>query len=248
VETNDDTSATVRVRETAGSKMGTKRLLLWDIDGTLINSGAAGHHAISRATAERCGGNGDLDGVEIAGRTDTSIARQVLEKYGEPVTDESVNSFLNLYVELLAEELPARPGRVLPGVLELLQRSASQPHSTLGLLTGNLERGARLKLEHYRIWHFFGFGAFADDHQDRNQLGAFARSRALEGTGIDFPASQVDVIGDTGHDIACGKAIGARTVAVATGSWSKERLASYHPDFLFDDLSNVDEVIKTLAW
>jgi phosphoglycolate phosphatase-like HAD superfamily hydrolase len=228
--------------------MGTKRLLLWDIDGTLINSGAAGHYAIARATAERFGGSGDLEGVEIAGRTDTSIAHQVLEKYGEPVTDESVSEFLNLYLRLLAEELPRREGRVLPGVLELLQRSASQPDSTLGLLTGNLERGAKLKLEHYRIWHFFGFGAFADDHKDRNELGAFALSRALEGTGIDFPASQVDVIGDTGHDIACGKAIGARTVAVATGSWPKERLAPYNPDFLFDDLSNVDEVMEALAW
>src|SRR3954452_6648176 len=178
-----------------------KRLLLWDIDGTLISTGAAGHHAIARATAERFGGNGDLEGVEIAGRTDTSIARQVLEKYGKPVSDESIHDFLNLYVRLLAEELPRREGRVLPGVLELLQHSASQPNTTLGLLTGNLERGARLKLEHYRIWHFFGFGAFADDHQDRNQLGAFALSRALKGTGIDFPASQVDVIGDTGHDI-----------------------------------------------
>lgn len=248
VETKYHTSATVRVRETAGSEMGTKRLLLWDIDGTLINSGAAGHYAIARATAERFGGSGDLEGVEIAGRTDTSIARQVLEKYGEPVTDENVHAFLNLYLRLLSEELPRRQGRVLPGVLQLLERSASQSDSTLGLLTGNLERGAKLKLEHYRIWHFFGFGAFADDHQDRNQLGAFALSRAWKGTGIDFPAAQVDVIGDTGHDIACGKAIGARTVAVATGSWPKERLAPYNPDFLFDDLSNVDEVIGTLAW
>jgi phosphoglycolate phosphatase len=225
-----------------------KRLLLWDIDGTLISTGAAGHHAIARATAERFGGNGDLEGVEIAGRTDTSIARQVLEKYGKPVSDESIHDFLNLYVRLLAEELPRREGRVLPGVLELLQRSASQPDTTLGLLTGNLERGAKLKLEHYQIWDFFAFGAFADDHQDRNQLGAFAISRALKGTGIDFPASQVDVIGDTGHDIACGKAIGARTVAVATGSWTREQLAPYGPDFLFDDLSNVGEVMETLAW
>jgi phosphoglycolate phosphatase len=232
----------------AGPAMQTKRLLLWDIDGTLISTGAAGHYAIGRATAERFGGNGDLDGVEIAGRTDTSIARQVLEKYGEPVTDESVHSFLNLYVELLGEELPRREGRVLPGVLELLQRSAANPDTTLGLLTGNLERGAKLKLEHYDIWHFFAFGAFADDHQDRNQLGPFALSRALKGTGIDFPASQVDVIGDTGHDIACGKAIGARTIAVATGSWRREQLAPYHQDFLFDDLSNVDEVIGVLAW
>lgn len=228
--------------------MPAKRLLLWDIDGTLISTGAAGQRAIVRATAERFGGNGDLDGVEIAGRTDTGIAHQVLEKYSAPVTDESVDSFLDLYVRLLAEELPRRQGRVLPGVLELLQRCARQPDTTLGLLTGNLERGARLKLEHYRLWPFFAFGAFADDHHDRNELGAFALSRALEGTGINFAGSQVDVIGDTGHDITCGKAFGARTVAVATGSWSREQLAAHRPDFLFDDFSNGDEVIETLGW
>lgn len=225
-----------------------QRLILWDIDGTLISTGAAGQRAIIRATAERFGGDGDLTGVEIAGRTDTGIAQQVLQKYGAPINDQSVDSFLDLYVRLLAEELPQRQGRVLPGVLALLQRAVEQPDTTLGLLTGNLERGAKLKLEHYKLWHFFAFGAFSDDHHNRNELGAFALSRALEGTGIKFAGSQVDVIGDTGHDIACGKAFGARTVAVATGSWSREQLAEHHPDFLFDDLSNVDEVIHTLGW
>ncbi|HYJ05460.1 MAG TPA: HAD hydrolase-like protein [Chthoniobacterales bacterium] len=228
--------------------MAEKRLLLWDIDGTLISTGAAGQRAIVRATAEQFGGNGDLQGVEIAGRTDTGIAQQVLTKYGAPVNDDSVSSFLDQYLRFLAEELPLREGRVLPGVLQLLQRSAQQPDTTLGLLTGNLERGAKLKLEHYQLWHFFAFGAFSDDHHDRNELGAFAISRALAGTGIKFGGAQVDVIGDTGHDIACGKAIGARTVAVATGSWSREQLAGHEPDFLFDDLSNVDEVIQTLGW
>lgn len=228
--------------------MAEKRLLLWDIDGTLISTGAAGQRAIVLATAERFGGDGDLEGVEIAGRTDTGIAQQVLRKYGEPINDQSVALFLDQYLRLLAEELPLREGRVLPGVLELLQYSAQQPDTTLGLLTGNLERGAKLKLEHYRLWHFFAFGAFSDDHHDRNELGAFALSRALAGTGIKFGGAQVDVIGDTGHDIACGKAIGARTVAVATGSWSREQLARHEPDFLFDDLSKVDEVIRTLGW
>ena len=228
--------------------MAKKRLLLWDIDGTLISTGAAGHRAIERAAAERFGGSGDLEGVEIAGRTDTGIAHQILKKYGEPITDASVELLLDVYVRLLAEELPRREGRVLPGVLELLERAAKQPDTSLGLLTGNLEPGAKLKLEHYRLWHFFAFGAFSDDHHDRNELGAVALSRALKSTRTDFAGSQVDVIGDTGHDIACGKAIGARTVAVATGSWPREQLAAHKPDFLFDDLSNVDEVINTLGW
>jgi phosphoglycolate phosphatase-like HAD superfamily hydrolase len=224
-----------------------RRLLLWDIDGTLISTGAAGQRAIGRATAQRFEG-GDLDGVEIAGRTDVGIGRQILSKYHAPVNDKSVHSFLDLYVEFLEEELPRAKGRVLPGILELLEDAATTSDITLGLLTGNLERGAKLKLEHYDLWRFFAFGAFADDHHDRNELGAFALSRARETTGIDFAAEQVDVIGDTGHDIACGKAFGARTIAVTTGPWSREQLAEREPDFLFDDLANVDEVKRKLGW
>lgn len=227
--------------------MPAKRLLLWDIDGTLISTGAAGQRAIGRATAERFE-DGDLDGVEIAGRTDVGIARQILSKYRTPVNDGSVRSFLDLYVEFLAEELPRGKGRVLPGVLDLLEDAATKSDTTLGLLTGNLEHGAKLKLEFYDLWRFFAFGAFADDHPDRNELGAFALSRAREATGIDFAATQVDVIGDTGHDIACGKAFGARTIAVATGPWSREQLKEHEPDFLFDDLANVDEVKQILGW
>jgi phosphoglycolate phosphatase-like HAD superfamily hydrolase len=224
-----------------------KRLLLWDIDGTLISTGAAGHRAIGRATAARFNG-GDLDGVEIAGRTDVGIGRQILSKYHAPVNDESVRSFLDLYVEYLEEELPRGKGCVLPGILELLEDAVTKSDITLGLLTGNLERGAKLKLEHYDLWRFFAFGAFADDHHDRNELGAFALSRARSTTGIEFSATQVDVIGDTSHDIACGKAFGARTIAVATGPWSRDQLAPHEPDFLFDDLANVDEVKRVLGW
>ncbi|HSP45440.1 MAG TPA: HAD hydrolase-like protein [Chthoniobacterales bacterium] len=224
-----------------------KRLLLWDIDGTLINTGSAGQHALVRATIERFGGDGDLAGVEIAGRTDTAIGHQILKKYGELVTDENVRAFLNRYLDLLVEELPRRDGSVLPGVRELVEHS-SQENTTLGLLTGNLRRGAQLKLEHYELWQFFPFGAFSDDHHDRNALGPCALSRAATEMRCEFSPERVDVIGDTGHDIGCGKAIGARTVAVATGSWSREQLAKHKPDFLFDDLANVDEVKRILDW
>lgn len=231
--------------EGLGITTGHKRLLLWDIDGTLISTGAAGNRAIELAAAQRFGGN--LEGVEIAGRTDSGIAHQILTKFGEPITEQGTRSILDLYLELLAQELPRSTGQVMPGVLPLLQRAEGRPDTTLGLLTGNLRRGAQLKLEHYQLWHFFAFGAFADDHHDRNQLGAFALTRAQE-SGTKFLPAEVDVIGDTGHDIACGKAFGARTIAVATGSWPRERLAGYAPDFLFDDLSNVDDVVATLGW
>src|SRR5205085_11124297 len=117
------------------------------------------------------GASGRSSGVEIAGRTDRASACQIMEKYGKPATNENVDAFLDGYVALLPEELPKRNGRVLPGVRELLEDLARQPEKTLGLLTGNLERGARLKLSHYDLWHFFPFGAFADDHHDRNALG-----------------------------------------------------------------------------
>jgi phosphoglycolate phosphatase-like HAD superfamily hydrolase len=159
-----------------------------------------------------------------------------------------VSAFLDSYVHFLSLELPRREGNLLPGVLELLQQLKSRPHLVLALLTGNVSRGAQLKLEHYGVWQFIEFGAFADDHRDRNRLGPFARARAKEKHGREFLVSEIDVIGDTPRDIACGRAFGARTVAVATGTWSRDDLAKYEPDFLIDDLSHVETVIHTLGW
>ena len=225
-----------------------KRLLLFDIDGTLIHSGGAGVQALISAFRERFGITDDLRGIEIAGMTDSGIVASILKKYNIPATTENVSAFLDSYVHFLSLELPRREGKLLPGVLELLEKLKSRRHAVLALLTGNVSRGAQLKLEHYGVWHFFEFGAFADDHQDRNRLGSFARARARERHGREFSASQIDVIGDTPRDIACGKAIGARTIAVATGKWSRQQLAEHQPDFLIDDLSDVDGVIHTLGW
>jgi phosphoglycolate phosphatase len=225
-----------------------KRLLLFDIDGTLIHSGGAGVRALKSAFKERFGVADDLHGIEIAGMTDSGIVVSILKKNDIPATNENVGAFLDSYVHFLSRELPRRKGKLLPGVLDLLEKLKSRPQLVLGLLTGNVSRGARLKLEHYGVWHFFEFGAFADDHQDRNRLGSFARARAKEKHGREFSPSQIDVIGDTPRDIACGKAIGARTIAVATGTWSREELAKYQPDFLIDDLSDVEGLIHTLGW
>jgi phosphoglycolate phosphatase-like HAD superfamily hydrolase len=225
-----------------------KRLLLFDIDGTLIHSGGAGIHALKLALTERHEINDNLHDIEIAGMTDSGIVLSILKKHKIPPTNENVAAFLDSYVHFLSLELPRRKGQLLPGVLKLLEKLKSRPHLVLGLLTGNVSRGAQLKLEHYGVWHFFEFGAFADDHHDRNQLGTFAQARAKEKHGREFSAAEIDVIGDTPRDIACGKALGARTIAVATGSWSHEKLAAHHPDFLIDDLSKVEHVINTLGW
>ncbi len=225
-----------------------KRLLLFDIDGTLIHSGGAGVEALIRAFKERFCTDDDLQDIEIAGMTDSGIVVSILNKHKIPATTENVSAFLDSYVHFLSLELPRRKGKLLPGVLELLERLKTRPHVVLALLTGNVCRGARLKLEHYGVWHFFEFGAFADDHRERNELGRFARARAKEKHGREFAAADIDVIGDTPRDIACGKVLGARTIAVATGRWSRNELAKHCPDVLIDDLSDVQTVIDTLGW
>lgn len=204
--------------------------------------------SLKRIVSRRFGVDDNFDDIEIAGRTDIAIVRSILAKYEVAATAEQVSGFLKEYLLGLAELLPVVQGRVLPGVAEILLRMKPKPDRVLGLLTGNLRRGAKLKLQQYGLWDYFEFGAFADDHHDRNELGAFARQRAREKHGHDFDVAAIDVIGDTGHDIACGKTFGARTIAVATGSWTRDKLASHEPDFLFDDLSRVDEVIATLGW
>src|SRR5713101_8461522 len=211
-----------------------KRLLLFDIDGTLIHSGGAGVEALKLALTERFGIKDDLHDIEIAGMTDSGIVISILRSHKIPTTAENIAAFLDSYVHFLS--------------LELLERLKTRKRLVLGLLTGNVSRGAQLKLSHYGVWHFFELGAFADDHHDRNQLGAFARARAKEKHGREFSADEIDVIGDTPRDIACGKALGARTIAVATGTWSREKLAEHHPDILIDDLSDVDRLIDTLGW
>lgn len=228
--------------------MTTQRLLLWDIDSTLINSGGAGDKSLREVIRARFGVEDDLREIEIAGRTDRHIARSILEKFGVSPNESNVTEFLDEYIARLRDLLPQLSGRVLPGVREILDRLHGREDRVLALLTGNLRRGAQLKLERYGLWNYFEFGAFADDHHDRNELGAFARRRATEKHGREFDVAAIDVIGDTGHDIACGKVFGARTIAVATGSWTRDQLAPHHPDFLFDDFSDVDAVMATLGW
>lgn len=225
-----------------------KRLLLFDIDSTLVNTDGAGFKALQLIIRDRYGKTDALDDIEIAGKTDRNIAADILRKYDVDPTEENVSRLLDEYVAHLERLLPQLHGKVLPGISEILPRMKSKSNRVLGLLTGNIERGAKLKLQRYGLWDFFEFGAFADDHYDRNQLGEFARKRAAAKHGHQFDAAQIDVIGDTGHDIRCGKAFGARTIAVATGSWPEEKLRNFEPDFLFADLGNVNEVIERLGW
>lgn len=219
-------------------------LLLFDIDGTLLTTGGCGERALRCAVRDFFGKEDDLREIEIAGRTDTSIARQLLRKYEGD--EERAHEVLAHYLRHLPGFLAETEGRLLPGVAELLAALRDRPGVVLALLTGNLQRGAEHKLERYGVWHYFQFGAFADDHHDRNKLGAVALARARE-RGWEPRPDRVFVIGDTPHDIACARACGARAVGVATGGSSFEALRSAEPDALLRDLSDLPAVLRVFG-
>ena len=224
-----------------------KRLYLFDIDGTLITSGGAGETSYREAVEEFCGTLAPLEGLNFAGNTDTGLARNILSAAGMEPSQENVVALLDSYLGKLAERIHRHEGRLLPGIIALLDRMKERPDCVLALLTGNLAVGAEVKLTHYGVWHYFGFGAYADDHHLRNELGPVAQTRALEEHGEEFPPDRIYVIGDTPRDIECGKAFGALTVGVATGKYSRAELASHDPDFLFDDFSDPDAVLAAIA-
>jgi phosphoglycolate phosphatase-like HAD superfamily hydrolase len=194
----------------------------------------------------RFGVEEDMQGILLAGATDARIARELLEKHAIESTPANVTALLDEYLTCLSRRIPMHSGRLLPGITSVLEALHVRPDAVLALLTGNLARGAEIKLQHYGVWSFFEFGAFADDHHDRNELGKFARARATERHGVEFPPERIFVIGDTPRDIECGRAIGARTVAMATGHYSLPELAAHNPDFLFEDFSDTQRVLDCL--
>ena len=216
------------------------RLILFDIDGTLLSAGRAARESILAALRAVLGWEGTADGNDFSGKTDPQILRELVEKsVGPERFDATLAPVLDRYVEELRTRL--RPEAVVPkpGVPELLERLAREPKVVLGLLTGNIERGARLKLGPPDFNRFFPFGAFGDDSADRYCLPAVAIARARDRTGRDFAGESVVIVGDSVHDVGCGRPLGARTVAVATGPTSVERLAAERPHALFRDFSDV---------
>ena len=152
----------------------------------------------------------------------------------------AATDWLDGYLARLPAELHHPGAAVLPGVPTLLETAAARPDITQALLTGNVRRAARVKLAHHGLWEFFPFGAFADDSELRNDLGPHALRRAREHPGVTFPADRVWIIGDTPHDIACGRAIGANTLAVATGGHSVAALSAHQPTAILSDLGDTD--------
>ncbi len=149
--------------------------------------------------------------------------------------EHAISEVLDAYATLLEDEIDPAEVRVLPGVRELLEALSQKTHLHLGVLTGNLQRTGHAKLAAASLDLFFGFGAYGCDHEDRNQLPAFARDRAQAVLGKPVPLSTLIIVGDTEHDIACGRAVGARTVAVCTGLVDRNSLRNAEPDLLLDD-------------
>lgn len=222
------------------------KLLLFDIDGTLLMTNGVGRRALEAALGEACGRLVSTEGVSFSGRTDPAIVAEALRRngFGEQEARALLPAVFAAYTEYLHAELRAEDVEVLPGVAVLLRRLAAEAGVALGLLTGNLEATAHLKLDRAGLGGVFGFGAFGSDHADRNALGPVALARAAAATGRRFAASDVVVIGDTEHDIACSRAFGARAVAVCTGRFARQDLAAHAPDHLLDDLSDTDGFVE----
>jgi phosphoglycolate phosphatase len=208
------------------------KLVLFDIDGTLITSRGAGRHAMRSAFEHVFGTAGGIDTYDLRGRTDTRIVHDVMVAEGWDATRvrERLDDFFEAYLRGLVTEIGDGQGVVtLPGVAPLVEELARSSEVVLGLVTGNIEEGARIKLLPTGLWPSFRVGAYGSDHMDRRRLPSLAARRAHALLGREFPPADLVVIGDTPHDVDCARACGAVAVAVATGQYPREALLADGP-------------------
>ncbi|MFA6545038.1 MAG: HAD family hydrolase [Limisphaerales bacterium] len=216
------------------------RLVLFDIDGTLVNTGGAGVRAFGRAFATEFGLPGGTERLRFAGRTDSSLVRELFTLHGHEPHPENFRRFFDCYVFWLDHFLRQHEGGVCHGVHEWLAALAALPSPPLlGLLTGNIRLGAQLKLRHYGLWEPFVTGGFGDDHESRAEIARIAKLRGGRRLGRELRGDEVLVIGDTPLDIACARAIDARCLAVATGGAALEELEAHRPDWAVADLTHL---------
>jgi phosphoglycolate phosphatase-like HAD superfamily hydrolase len=228
--------------------MSETKLVLFDIDGTLVLTGRAGVRAMTRAMAEVFGVEGAFNDISMAGRTDWYLLSIALSQAGQTLNPSEFERFRAMYIRFLEEEVLERgEGRkgIMPGVRDLLETLASRDDVLLGLLTGNFVEAARIKLEHFDLWRYFRCGAYGDDAEDRNALVPVAveRARACDGRRA---FTRVVVIGDTPHDIACAAAAGATSLAVATGGFDVDSLRTAGADVVFEDLGDTQGVLQVI--
>lgn len=221
-------------------------ILLWDIDGTLLRTGGAGKVAMEAGLQSAFGVTELRDGVPYSGRTDRAIARDLLAVHGLDPSPANVDRLQDAYLGGLPAALRERPGEVCPGVADLLPVLAARPDVVLGLLTGNVRAGARVKLGHFGLWDFFACGGFGDGHHDRDDVARAAVADVRRHLGREVDPADLWVIGDTPLDVKCARAVGAKAVAVATGWHPGAELTACGPDLYLDDLS--DHAPLLAAW
>lgn len=223
-----------------------QKIIFFDIDGTLLSTAGAGHRAIADTLRDEFDVNFPLNGVLTAGRTDRGITDEIFGRFGVKNSAPARNRFRTSYLSRLSEYLVIDTGHLLPEVQPLLQKLAEINHITLSLITGNYEEGAWIKLRHFGLDSYFTFGGFGDHDADRNNVARNAMATASAKMGFDVTGQQAIVVGDTAADIRCARAIGAKAVAVATGTYSRDELELHGPDLLFDDFSDVSSVAQIL--
>lgn len=216
------------------------KLLLFDIDGTLLHAHGTGRTAIEQALSALCGCAITTDGVTFSGKTDPLIMRDILRANGLDADPLMVDEALAVYAQTAHNTFDPDAVHLLPGIASLMDRLVANATVHLGLVTGNIESMAYRKLNAVALDQHFAFGAFGSDHAERHRLPPMAVSRARDHTGHTFRGPDVIIIGDTAHDIRCGQGIGATSVAVCTGRYTRAELAAHDPDVLLDDLSDAD--------
>lgn len=223
-------------------------LLLFDIDGTLTRGGPA-VTAFRIALEHTYGTAGPVGDYDFAGKTDPRILRDLLGAAGLAPDDieSGLPRFWECYLSELDDRIGTDPVTVLPGVCELIDGLAARDDVFLGLVTGNVEGGARLKLRSAGLWHHFPVGGFGSDHEIRNELPQVALDRASQHWGRAFIAKDCVVIGDTPRDVACGRAVGATTIAVTTGRFSSGHLQEAGADHVLPGFEDTAAAIATLT-
>jgi len=216
------------------------RVVLFDIDGTLIRTYGAGTKAFERTFATEFKIPRATETLSFAGRTDTSLVREGFQLHGIKPTPKNFRRFFENYVFWLDHLLQASNGGPCRGVRRRLRDFArlAQP-PLIGLLTGNIRLGAEIKLRHYGLWNSFRMGAFGDDHEDRNELARIAQHRAGRLLRRRIAGDEILVVGDTPRDIACARSINARVLAVATGGFTTAQLRPHKPDWLVENLEGI---------
>src|SRR5438094_180844 len=216
------------------------RLVLFDIDGTLVHTGGAGVKAFAKVFASEFNAVDGFERLKFAGRTDTGLVREFFGFHHIPPTPENFQRFFERYAFWLDHILRESKGGVCAGVHEFVAELKALPNPpVLGLLTGNIRLGAEIKLRHYQLWETFQTGAFADDAEERDQIAAIARERGSQILKHELRGEEVLVIGDTPLDIRCARAIGAKMLAVATGGHALSELKLHRPDFAVSDLASI---------